>query len=174
MGILKKIVHFLSIITYILIIVYAIVCIPMIFGYHPVVVLSGSMEPTYKTGSVIYYKKVDLKDLKEKDVITFESKNGTFVSHRIVSLNNELIETKGDANEVPDLNKVRYENVKGKVAKYSIPYIGYYIRVVNENLTLVVIPTVLILVSEFLMSNIETFDINNKNERSENNAKNKE
>ena len=174
MGILKKIVHFLSIITYILIIVYAIVCIPMIFGYHPVVVLSGSMEPTYKTGSVIYYKKVNLKALKEKDVITYETKNGKFVSHRIVNIDNELIETKGDANVVSDINKVRYENVKGKVAKKSIPYIGYYVRIVNENLTIVVVTAVLILVSEFLLSNIETFDINNKNGRSENNAKIKE
>lgn len=172
MGILKKMVHFLSIITYILIIVYAIVCIPIIFGYHPVVVLSGSMEPTYKTGSVIYYKKVDYSELKKDDVITYELSNGKLVTHRIVNIDNELIETKGDANEVSDINKVRYENVKGKVAKKSIPYIGYYIRVVNENLTIVVVTAVLILVSEFLLSNIETFDINNNKKRSIENEQN--
>ena len=133
MGILKKIIHVLSIITYALIIVYAIVCIPMIFGYHPVVVLSGSMEPTYKIGSIIYYKSVSLEDLKEEDVITYVVKSGEFVSHRIVSIDGELIETKGDANAVSDANKVHYENVKGKVAETSLPYIGNYIKIVNEN-----------------------------------------
>ena len=173
MGILKKLIHILSIVTYIFIIGYAVVCIPMVLGYHPIVVLSGSMEPTYKIGSVIYYKKVELKALKEKDVITYETKTGKYVSHRIVNINNELIETKGDANNVSDVNKVSYESVKGKVAKASIPYIGYYIKMVNDNLTIVVMVAVIILVSEFLFSNIETFDIN-RNRRSENNARIKE
>ena len=105
MGIVKKIVHVLSIIAYILISVYAIVCIPMIFKYTPVVVLSGSMEPTFKVGSVIYYKPIPLEQLKAGDVITFEMKQGTLVSHRIVSIDGNLIETKGDANEIADVKR---------------------------------------------------------------------
>jgi len=171
MGVIKKIVHLLAIISYALIIIYAIVCIPMIFGHHPVVVLSGSMEPTYKVGSVIYYKKVSEKELKKGDVITFNANNNKMVSHRIVSIDNGLIETKGDANNVSDVNKIRYGNVRGKVGKISIPYVGYYIKLVNDNLTLVVIAAVIILVSEFLISNTEAFDINKKNGRSEENAK---
>ena len=34
-------------------------------------VLSGSMEPNYHTGSLIYVKKVDTSQLKAGDVITF-------------------------------------------------------------------------------------------------------
>ena len=169
MGVIKKIVHLLAIISYILIIVYAIVCIPMIFGKHPVVVLSGSMEPTYKVGSVIYYKKVSEKELKEEDVITFNIDNKT-ISHRIVSIDKGLIETKGDANNTSDIHKIRYENIKGKEGNISIPYVGYYIKIVNDNLTLVVIVTVIILVSEFLFSNTEDLNINNK--RSKENEKN--
>ena len=150
----------------------AIVCIPMIFGHHPVVVLSGSMKPTYKVGSVIYYKKVSQKELKVGDVITFNANNNKMVSHRIANIDNGFIETKGDANKVSDVNKIRYENVRGKVGKLSIPYVGYYIKTVNDNLTLVVIVTIIILVSEFLISNTEAFDINNKNGRSEKDAEN--
>jgi len=171
MGIIRKIVHILSNIIYILITVYLVVCIPMIFGHTPVVVLSGSMEPTYKVGSVIYYKKISEKELKEEDVITFNIDNKT-ISHRIVSIDNGLIETKGDANNTSDVHKIRYKNIKGKVGKISIPYIGYYIKIVNDNLTLVVIVTVIILVSEFLFSNIETIDIDSKNRRSKENEKN--
>ena len=64
MGIIKKIIHFFANIAYILIILYAIVCIPILFGKNPVVVLSGSMEPTYKIGSIIYYEKVPFKNIK--------------------------------------------------------------------------------------------------------------
>lgn len=174
MGLIRKLIHILAVIAYVLIIVYAIVCIPMIFRNQPVVVLSGSMEPTYKIGSVIYYKKVSQKELKKGDVITFTTKNNKMVSHRIVNIDNGSIETKGDANKVSDVNKIRYENVRGKVGKLSIPYVGYYIKMVNDHLTIVVIVTVIILVSEFLISNAEAFDINIKNGRSEEDAKNKE
>lgn len=172
MGIIKKIIHLLAIVTYVFIIVYALVCIPIIFGHYPVVVLSGSMEPTYKVGSIIYYEQVESDELKKGDVITFNEKNNKMVSHRIVNIDNGLIETKGDANNVSDVNKIRFENVKGKVGKLCIPFIGYYIKFVNDNLTLIVIAAVIILVSEFLTSNAGTFDINNKNGRSEDNAKN--
>ena len=169
MDIIRKIVHILSNIIYVLITIYLVICVPMIFGHTPVVVLSGSMEPTYKVGSVIYYKKISEKELKEEDVITFNIDNKT-ISHRIVSIDNGLIETKGDANNTSDVHKIRYENIKGKVGNISIPYVGYYIKIVNDNLTLVVIVTVIILVSEFLFSNTEDLNINNK--RSEENEKN--
>ena len=169
MDIIRKIVHILANIIYILITIYLVVCIPMIFGHTPVVVLSGSMEPTYKVGSVIYYKKISEKELKVEDVITFNVNDKT-ISHRIVSIDNGLIETKGDANNTSDVHKIRYKNIKGKVGNISIPYIGYYIKIVNDNLTLVVIVTVIILVSEFLFSNTEDLNINNR--RSKENEKN--
>ena len=172
MGIIKKIVHILAVISYVLIIAYAIVCIPMIFGNHPVVVLSGSMEPTYKVGSIIYYKKIPEKELNEGDVITFITSNNKMVSHRIVNIDNGLIETKGDANNISDVNKIRYENIIGKVNKFNIPYVGYYIKKVNDHLTLFVIADVIILVSEFLINNIEAFDINSKDWRSKENERN--
>ena len=169
MGILKKIVHFLSIIIYLFIAAYAVVCIPLVLGYKPVVVLSGSMEPTYKTGSVIYYKSVPQEELKVGDTITFTSKNNNLVSHRIVSIENGLYETKGDANNVSDMDKVSYENIKGKVYEKSIPYVGNYIKEVNKSVHMIIIVSVIILISEFILSNVGTKDINNnKVEGSEN------
>lgn len=170
MGIIRKIIRVLSTIVDIAILVYALVCLPAAFKYNPIVVLSGSMEPNYKTGSVIYYKQVSEEELKVGDVITFQV-NGTLISHRIVSIENGLIETKGDANNVPDAMKIQMQNVIGKVANISIPYLGYYIKFINDNLSLSVIATVLILVSEFLSSNVKTFGINRKNGRSERDAK---
>lgn len=158
MNLFKKIVHWLCNICYLLIIAYAIVELPMLFGYKPLVVLSGSMEPSYKVGSVLYYKSVEEKNLKVGDVITFELDDGTFVTHRINRIVNGEYETKGDANNTPDLFKVKYENIKGKVAKINILFVGYFIRFINTNLYLVGV-VVIILLSEFLLSNVGIFDI---------------
>ena len=164
MNIVKKIVHFLASISYIFIGIYVIICIPMVLKWNPVVVLTGSMEPTYDVGSVIYYKKVPKEEIKQGDVITFTLKDNTFVTHRVNKVeDNDMYETKGDANESPDIDKVSYDNVKGKVQKLYIPYVGYYINFIGHNMYLIAI-VIIILVSEFLLSNIKTIDINRKKE----------
>ena len=56
MKIFKKVVSYLSILCYVVIIALVLILAPMVVGYKPVVVLSGSMEPTYPVGSLIYYK----------------------------------------------------------------------------------------------------------------------
>lgn len=151
MAILKKIVHCLSYVCYILIILYAVVCIPCIFKYKPLIVLSGSMKPTYDIGSVIYYKHVSENEINVDDVITFESFDGELVTHRVYSKENNQFITKGDANEIPDPNHVSYDKIKGKVHKKSIPYIGYYIKYINEHKYTIVI-VVILLILEYLLS----------------------
>lgn len=42
-----------------------------LFGLQVYTVLSGSMEPTYHTGSLIYVKKVDPYTIRDGQVITF-------------------------------------------------------------------------------------------------------
>ena len=152
MNILKKVIHLLSSICYILIIIYALVCIPYVFGYKPLVVLTGSMEPTFKTGSIIYYKHVNQNELKEGDIITF--KMGDYiVSHRINKIDNGLYETKGDANNTVDANKITYNDIVGKDLNINIPYLGYYVKFFKDNMYILVIIAI-ILVTEFILGNI--------------------
>ncbi len=159
MGILKKIVHVLANLCYILVGIYALICLPMVMGYNPLVVLSGSMEPSIKTGSVIYYHKVSESDLKEGDIITFKTDTKKeYVSHRINKIENGKYETKGDANEVADPLLINYEQIVGKDS-ISIPYVGYYVKFANENVYLILIVAI-ILISEYLFSN--TLDIEKK------------
>ena len=174
MAIVKRIVHFLSNICYFLILIYVTVCIPMLFRYYPIVVLSGSMEPAYKVGSVVYYEKVSTDMLKVGDTIVFPMNEDSrrMVCHRIIKIENGYITTKGDANKQADATKVSLAMVKGRVAKLSIIYIGYYIQFVNQHLGIVIVSAVIILVSEFLFSNSEIFDIN-KEERSERHGRKK-
>ena len=132
----------------------------MLFGYKPLVVLSGSMEPKYKVGAVIYYE--EKFDIEKGDVIVFQSSDDAFVTHRVEEVINNQFVTKGDANDSADAEKIDLQNVKGKAIDFNISYIGYYIQFVNTNLWLIVV-VVIILVSEFLVSNLKTFDINKKN-----------
>ena len=100
-------------------------------GLKPFVVLSGSMEPTYHVGSLIYVKDVDYKTLKVGDPITYMISSDTVVTHRIIEVlvdeeDPETIRyfTQGDANESPDGSSVHYKNIIGKPV-FSIPGLGY-------------------------------------------------
>ena len=156
----KKFIHILSNIVYFLIFIYGILCIPYIRGFKPLVVLTGSMTPTYKEGSIIYYKEIPEEFLKEGDVITFKYEN-LIITHRINEIKGNEYFTKGDANNAPDPKPITYKNILGKVSKIYIPYLGYYVSFINKHIYILAV-VVLILVSEFLLSRVKTLDINKR------------
>ena len=99
-----------------------------VIGFTPYTVLSGSMEPTYHVGSVVYVKKVDPTTLKVGDPITFHLTGNVIATHRIIEVHGEGtpnlgFRTQGDANETVD-GITPASAVIGK-ATFSIPYLGY-------------------------------------------------
>ena len=107
-------------------------------GIQPYVVLSGSMEPTYHTGSLLYVKSVDYKDLMVGDPITYMLSEDVISTHRIVDIqvdpeDPETVRytTKGDANADVDGAPVHCKNVIGKPV-LSIPYLGYFLSYVQQ------------------------------------------
>lgn len=99
-----------------------------ILGYRVFNILSGSMEPTYSVGDLIYVQEVkDKSTIQVGDPITFIlNENLVVATHRVVKVDTEkqLFYTKGDANNTMDSAPVLYNNVIG-VPKFSIPYLGY-------------------------------------------------
>lgn len=100
-------------------------------GLHVYAVLSGSMEPTYHTGSLLYVKEVDYTKIKSGQVITFMLDEDLVATHRVVEVvpdeNDATVirfKTKGDANDAVDGSLVHYKNVIGTPV-FSIPYLGY-------------------------------------------------
>lgn len=160
MGFLRGIVHFLTYFVYILILVYGLLCLPMIVGYKPLVVLTGSMEPTYPVGSIVYYHSAAESSLRVGDVITF-TYNDLTITHRIAEIHEDKYVTKGDSNNAADPVPITFKNILGKVGNVYVPYLGYYVRFVNEHLYIVGV-AVFILVSEFLLNTVKAFDINKK------------
>lgn len=107
-------------------------------GLQVFTVLSGSMEPTYQTGSIIYVKKVDPFTLTTGDVITFMVDAETIATHRIAGIVPDeddpsviRFRTKGDANEMEDAKLVHCANVLGKPV-FTIPKLGYLISYIQE------------------------------------------
>lgn len=103
-------------------------------GFQTYSVLSGSMEPAYHTGSLIYVKKTDPQDIKTGDPITFIlDENLTVATHRVIKIDekNQYFYTKGDANENPDASPVHFKNLIGKPV-FTIPYLGYFAAYVKE------------------------------------------
>ena len=68
---LKKIWNVISSILVAPVVILALLMGARIVGLQVFTVLSGSMEPTYHTGSLIYVKKVDPYTIKEGQPITF-------------------------------------------------------------------------------------------------------
>lgn len=102
-----------------------------LFGLQVFTVLSGSMEPTYHTGALIYVKEVDYKEIEPGQVITFMLDEKTIATHRVVEVVPDdedpsvlRYKTKGDANEAEDGSLVHYKNVLGTPV-FTIPYLGY-------------------------------------------------
>lgn len=99
-----------------------------IFGFEIYTVLSGSMEPTYHVGSLVYVKETESQDLKVDDTITFKLTEETIATHRIIEIveeeNSIYYRTKGDANEIEDEKLTSYNDVIGKV-EFSIPLLGF-------------------------------------------------
>ena len=153
MGVLKIIVKVLSWICYVVIGIYAFVCLPMITGAKPVVVLSGSMRPTYEVGTIIYYKAVPQEEITPETVITFKMEN-ELVTHRVKRIQDGEYVTKGDANNTEDGKTVPYSAVQGKVDGLALPILGFGVQFINSNFWVFII-IIAILLAEFLISNIK-------------------
>lgn len=97
--------------------------VPSIGGNAPLIVLTGSMDPTIKAGDLIVTKKVDAEDVKVGDVISFFDPDGngsTIVTHRVVGIEIDensgetFFRTKGDNNDIADMTPVPVENLVGR------------------------------------------------------------
>ncbi len=121
-----KLIHFLTNTVIVIVVAFmALLYVPRIMGISPYVVLSGSMEPTYHVGSLIFVNK-NFDSIEVGDPITFQISSSTLVTHRVIEVDQEamLYTTKGDANNTADGSKVAYDNIVG-VPMFTIPYLGY-------------------------------------------------
>lgn len=91
-------------------------------------VVTGSMEPAMPVGTLLVSKAVDMTTVEVGDIVTFRAtvmgRVGEVVTHRVISVASAadgaiLLETKGDANLIADIQYVTQSNFVGKVTWYS-------------------------------------------------------
>ena len=149
---LRKLWNLLSTLAVTLVVIIAFLLVGVrLIGLTPYAVLSGSMEPTYHVGSLIYVQKVEPHQVQVGDPITFVVNEDLLVAtHRVVNIDIQTTKqetitndagqtstqtvpldefayyfyTKGDANDVADGAPVYYKNLIGKPV-FTIPYLGY-------------------------------------------------
>ena len=123
----------------VLVVIFAVMLVGVrLFGLQVFTVISGSMEPAYPVGSLIYVRETDPFTLEQGDVITFMLNEDTVATHRIVEVVPDETDTsviryrtKGDANEAEDGSLVHYKNVIGTPI-FKIPYMGYVANYVQN------------------------------------------
>lgn len=124
----KKIWDTVTTVLVVLVVLFAVFLMgSRLMGMQVFNVISGSMEPTYSIGDLLYVKQVDPDGIKVGDPITFVLNEDLVVAtHRVVKVDreNRLFTTKGDANETEDAAPVHFNNVVG-VPVFAIPLLGY-------------------------------------------------
>ena len=149
---IRKIWNVITNLLVIFVVFFAILTIGVrLVGLEPYVVLSGSMEPVFQTGSVIYVKDTDAEELQAGDIITFWLNKDTVATHRIIEVTEKngetAFRTKGDANDVADGSAVYASQVIGTPI-FTIPYVGYlmsYIQTTSGRYAVITAGAVLVL-----------------------------
>lgn len=98
-----------------------------VIGLEVYTIVSGSMEPTYYRGDLIYVKSVAPEEIKVGDAVTFIlNEDLVIATHRVVKIDyeNQEFYTKGDNNQIADINPVHFKNLRG-VPVFRIPWLGY-------------------------------------------------
>jgi len=128
--------------------------LPITGNYKVMTVISGSMQPAIKMGSVVIVKPAS--DYQIGDVITFGpySKTKVPTSHRIYDIKVEggqpVYITKGDVNNAPDSREIKKSDIVGKVL-FSVPYMGYAVEFAKKPIgfaLIIIIPAAIIVGDE--------------------------
>lgn len=125
-------------------------------------VKTGSMEPTIKIND--YIMIYNDKEYKKGDIVTFRYED-TFVTHRIIKINNNKMVTKGDANNVED-DEMDVKSIVGKVILIG----GILNFVVNYKLVIVAFMLAIYLFTCYLNGDKKEQGDKNEKEKEKNKA----
>ena len=112
--------------------------LPLAFDARPLVVLSGSMEPTLGTGDVTVVQRIAPLDARPGDIVTFRdpANQDRLVTHRVRDMrvrgDRVAFVTRGDANNVSERWAVSTNGEISRVA-YRIPELGRLLVLARTN-----------------------------------------
>ena len=114
-----------------------------IIKYRTYIIVSPSMKPAINPGDLIFVRKVNVDEIKEGDIITFNNED-IVATHRAIKVDDKTITTKGDSNNVEDY-PIDKKEVIGKFT-FAIPKIGYIFSFATSLVGMVTIGCIIIFI----------------------------
>jgi signal peptidase len=116
--------------------------LPVVLGVKSFVITNNSMSPAIQTGDIVYVKHLEFEEIKVDDILTFSSpvSDSITFTHRVeqIVVGEQLLITKGDANETIDPSPAMYENVVGKV-EFTLPWAGNIVLFIRSFLGIAIV-----------------------------------
>ena len=137
-----------------------------IFGYKAYNITTNSMEPIKQNYRDIVRDFARLprtteEKIKIGDVISFKN-DGQIITHRIVDISDtngvKRYITKGDNNNVPDLQKISFEQIEG-VEILRIPYLGQIVSAMENQVILLIIILLILIIYLYSLNTKEKSEI---------------
>ncbi len=123
---------------------------PDFMGYTPLIVESDSMKPFFQKNDLLIVRSAPKDEAYRKgEVICFKSE-GVYITHRIVEVSREgddtVYTTQGDANNTPDTDSVRPNQIVGVYRSHIKGLGGFvlYIQTPQGMVLCVMLPVFLI------------------------------
>ena len=153
MNVARKIYRIVTSLLVAVVVLLAVLLVGVrVVGLTPYTVISGSMEPAYPVGCLLYVEKVDPTSLQVGDPVTYHMAGGQVVTHRIIEVVEDpaksvAYRTKGDANNIEDNSLLQPAQVIGRPV-FHIPKLGYLSHFIqNPPGTYIAIAAVLVMLS---------------------------
>jgi len=89
-------------------------------GYFCAIISSGSMEPAVSINDLLFINGCEF--YQPEDIVTYVSRSGSLITHRIKEVTDRGYITQGDANNIPD-EIVFAQSVLGKTV-FVLPGVG--------------------------------------------------
>ena len=136
-----------------------VVLAPAMWGWERYAIVSGSMSGTYDRGSLVFAEVVPVQALRVGDVITYlpppDSGVDHLVTHRIASIENGVLRTKGDANEAADPWTFTLSEPTQARVRAGVPYAGYGLAALGRrDVRMIVIGLPALLIAGFALARL--------------------
>ena len=140
--------------------VFAVVLVlPSVSGHRSLTVLTGSMEPTLETGSVVVDEMIAPTDARVGDIVTFSdpAHPGRLITHRLrraeVEGDTVHMVTKGDANDAPERWDIEASGQIGRVI-FHVPLLGHARAMVGTRQSYLVLMFAIVFLGAWVLADV--------------------
>ena len=149
MKFVGKLLKLLSTISIVSVIVYGLIYLPELFGYHKLIVDSDYLKSIYSKGTIVYYYETN--KINVGDIVSFKKDNDTMCG-RVFSISNDGYIIKYDNTSKSD--QVDNKDILGRNVNIIVLFLGPFVNFVNNNYILYGVICLIFVVLNIVFSKI--------------------